>query len=78
VPTISPTHLLRFLTGLAQTTLGTLAIGVVGWSDDEETADHHPSVAPDLTTVALVILAALLFVANLVGVWWLVAELAGR
>ena len=69
-------RLLRFLAGLAQVSLGTLALGAVGWADDQE-PDHHPSVSPDLTTVALVILAALLFVANLGGVWWLALSVAG-
>jgi hypothetical protein len=58
---------IRFLTALAQVSLGTLALGAVGWSDDEEPVGP----APDLTTVALIILAVCLFVANLGGIWWL-------
>ena len=67
----------RFLISLTKVSIGTLALGAVGWADDDEPADHHPSVAPDLTTVALVILAAILFAANLCGVWWLALSLGG-
>ena len=67
----------RFLISLTKVSIGTLALGAVGWAGDDEPADHHPSVAPDLTTVALAILAAILFATNLFGVWWLALSLGG-
>lgn len=58
-------RLLRFLTALAQVSLGTLALGAVGWSDDEEPVGP----APDLTTVALTITAAGAFAWTLGMIW---------
>jgi hypothetical protein len=56
---------IHFLTALAQVSLGTLALGAVGWSDDEEPVGP----APDLTTAALIILAAGAFVWTLGMIW---------
>ena len=42
--------------------------------------DPSERVGPpvDLTQVALIVFAAVTMAANIFGVWWLVAELAGR
>jgi hypothetical protein len=67
------TRLTRFLISLAQVSLGTLALGAAVWSDDDEPVGPRP----DMTTVALLILAAILFAANLGGIWWLALSFGG-
>jgi hypothetical protein len=55
---------------LARVLIGTAALGLFS-SEPDYDEPAAPAAWPDLTQIALVILAAVLFAANLAGVWWL-------
>lgn len=60
----------HLLLDLARVLIGTAAIGLFSTEPDYD-EPAAPTAWPDLTQIALIILAACLFVANLAGVWWL-------
>ena len=58
---------MHLILDLARMLIGTAAIGL--FSTEPDCDEPAVEAWPDLTQIALVILAAVLFVANLYGVW---------
>jgi hypothetical protein len=65
-----------FLLDLARVLLATAAIGL--FSPEPDYDEPAAPAWPDLTQIALIILAACLFVANVGGIWWLVSTVSER
>lgn len=66
----------HLLLDLAHVLLGTAAIGLFSTEPDYD--EPAAPAWPDLTQIALIILAAVLFVANVGGIWWLASAAAER